>query len=61
MQPDNWELPAIEHGGAMGGEYLESIGKTDLAQLTADEWSIFISCVCLNYHSKRAELEPCPF
>lgn len=30
---------ATEDGGQKGGEYLDSIGKTDLATLTADEWA----------------------
>lgn len=43
----------------MGGEYLESIGKTDLTTLTSEEWEEFLFCVCLNYHSKRVEGEIC--
>lgn len=49
------EWNAILHGGAMGGEYLDSLGKTDLATLTLDEWKEFLSVVCLNYDVKKAE------
>jgi hypothetical protein len=58
---EDWEKPAILYGGQMGGEYLDSIRKTDLATLNETEWQTFLECVCHNYHLKRAELEPCPF
>ena len=43
------EQAAMEHGGRMGGEYLDSLGKTDLATFTVEEWSIFIECVVTGY------------
>lgn len=58
---EDWQEEAVRFGGAMGGEYLESIGKTDLAMLTAEEWETFIRCVVINAKTKWAELEPCPF
>lgn len=41
------ELNAIEHnalmaGGDRAGAYLDEIGKTDLAQLSEEEWTIFL-------------------
>ena len=51
------EKIAYLHGGKLGGEYLESIGKSDLAQLTPDEWLTFLECVCKNYHVKFLDLE----
>lgn len=39
------EKTAIEAGGAAGGAYLESIGKTDLATLTAAEWATFCAAL----------------
>jgi hypothetical protein len=56
-----FEIMALEYAGQMGGEYLDSIGKTDLATLTQDEWKIFIQCVCLNFTHKRIELDGIPF
>lgn len=35
------EEAAIAAGGAVAGEYLETIGKTDLATMTPLEWSEF--------------------
>jgi len=49
IDPTESELAAMAHGGRMGGEYLESIGKSDLARLSLDEWSNFIDCVVTGY------------
>jgi hypothetical protein len=35
------EKDAVRAGGEAAGGYLDSIGKTDLAQLTAAEWQAF--------------------
>ena len=59
MEP--WELEAVEYGGAMGAEYLESIGIFDLTKLSKEQWLTFCECVCKNYHTKRAELDSIPF
>lgn len=48
------EIDSILYGGRMGGEYLDEIGKTDLATLTKAEWQTFLECVCLNYAVKKA-------
>tara|TARA_R110002096_G_scaffold420434_1_gene625478 strand:- start:961 stop:1194 length:234 start_codon:yes stop_codon:yes gene_type:complete len=31
--------------GRAGGEYLESLGKSDLAALSKEEWLVFLQCV----------------
>lgn len=36
------EVLALREAGSAAGEYLDSLGKTDLAQLSADEWFIFL-------------------
>lgn len=43
------ELAAMEEGGVLGGEYLDSIGKSDLGKLTEDEWRTFLRCVVSGY------------
>lgn len=58
---EEWEIEAALMGGKMGGEYLESIGKTDLAALSAEEWRIFLECVCKEFAIQRNLLQPCPF
>lgn len=35
------EKKAAIKGGDLGGQYLDHIGKTDLADLSADEWAEF--------------------
>jgi hypothetical protein len=47
---------ARDHAGTVAGEYLESVGKTDLATLTPDEWAIFLQCVIGEYQIKMVEL-----
>jgi hypothetical protein len=50
------EKRAYLFGGQNGGEYLDSIRKTNLAELSEDEWLTFLECICKNYHSKYVEL-----
>lgn len=40
---------ARKHAAVKAGEHLDSIGKTDLATMTADEWAAFIAVVCNGY------------
>jgi hypothetical protein len=49
IDPTPNEQAAMMQGGAMGGEYLEAIGKTDLAQLSTHEWRTFIEMVVTGY------------
>ena len=49
IDPTPNEKAAFVHGGAMGGEYLDSIGKTDLETLNPDEWLTFIEAVVTGY------------
>lgn len=58
---EDYQIEAARYAGRMGGEFLEEIGKTDLATLSAEQWDAFVRCVCMNYATKEAELEPCPF
>lgn len=44
-----FEDEAIERVGPHAGKYLDSIGKTDLASMTLDEWNAFIKHVCKSY------------
>lgn len=47
------EIKAMEAASAPAGEYLDSIGKTDLATLTYGEWMTFIEVICSAYESNR--------
>ena len=52
---DAHEVNAIEYGGRMGGEYLESIGKFNLTELSKEEWQMFCQCICTNYAREMAK------
>lgn len=56
IDPTPNERAAIAHAGAMGGEYLESIGKTDLARLTEAEWLTFIEAAITGYCDRLRNL-----
>lgn len=49
IDPTPNERAAVIEGGKAGGEYLESIGKTDLVTLTQAEWDIFVEAVVTGY------------
>lgn len=51
------EKLAYLHGGKNGGEYLDSIKKYNLSELSVEEWLSFLECVCKNYHLKFIDLE----
>lgn len=36
---------AVLRGGEVGGQYLDDIGKTDLADLSKEEWATFLTKV----------------
>lgn len=41
----------FEHASDMAGEYLDSLGKSDLATLTREEWLELLHVVVKGYHS----------
>lgn len=56
IDPSPNETEAMTVGGQMGGEYLESIGKSDLAILTETEWDRFLDAVVTGYCDHLREL-----
>ena len=42
LTPTNYEQQALITAGEKGGAYLESIQKTDLAQMSQEEWRTFL-------------------
>lgn len=56
IDPTPNEQAAMQAGGAQGGEYLESIKKTDLAQLDAGEWQTFVEAIISGYCDHLREL-----
>lgn len=49
VDADAHEIAAIAAAGPLAGEYLESIGKTDLATLSEAEWLTFLEVVVTAY------------
>jgi hypothetical protein len=49
IDPTPNEKAAFEHGGQMGGEYLDDLGKTDLETLSREEWLTFVEAVVTGY------------
>lgn len=56
IDPTPNETEAMTVGGQEGGAYLESIGKSDLATLSATEWDQFIDVVVTGYCDHLREL-----
>jgi hypothetical protein len=56
IDPTPNEAEAMTVGGQQGGEYLESIGKSDLATLNETEWDRFIDAVVTGYCDHLREL-----
>ena len=49
IDPTPNEQAAFVRGGKIGGEYLDSIGKTDLETLQPEEWLTFIEVIVTGY------------
>ena len=56
IDPTPNEIAAMQAGGQLAGEYLESIGKSDLITLTTEEWSTLIEVVVTGYCDTLREL-----
>ena len=55
-EPSSQEIDALLAASPAGGNYLEGIGKTDLAVLTEDEWMQFLEVVVRAFQNRMAEL-----
>jgi hypothetical protein len=56
IDPTPNERAAIRHAGEMGGEYLDSLGRTDLARLSEAEWLAFVEAVVTGYCDRLRDL-----
>lgn len=54
-QLDDYERRALEDGGNAGGSYLDSLGKSDMADLAPEEWSRFLGLVLQGYAESMRE------
>ncbi|MDE8347762.1 MAG: DUF6511 domain-containing protein [Acidocella sp.] len=55
-EPNRFEVEGIMEGAAVGGEYLDAIGKSDLATLSEDEYLTFVERVIRAYEEKCMSL-----
>ena len=49
VDPNEHELAAMAAASDRAGEYIESLGVSDMAQWTGQQWSQFIEVVCGGY------------
>ena len=61
IDPSPDEKDAMKCGGKLGGEYLESIGQTDLKLLASDQWEAFLQAVIEGYTERLRDLREIPF
>lgn len=56
VDPTEHEIEAIQAASEPAGEYLESLGKTDLAALEEAEWFTLLEVIVTAYTDKLQEL-----
>lgn len=64
IDPNEHEEAALRHAGAIGGEYVESLGRADLAQWSEKEWATLVDVVVTAFqeHLREAYMhQPVPF
>lgn len=48
-EPNEYEISAMNQAGDVAGQYIDTIGRTDMATYTAEEWRGFVAAVCGAY------------
>lgn len=51
QEPNKFEVEGMYAASKKGGEFLESLGQTDLAQLDQDQWMSFIETIVRTYEN----------
>ncbi len=49
IDPNPIELAAMRQAGARAGDYIDSLGRTDMAGWSEPEWTAFIAAICGGY------------
>jgi len=50
------EIAAMMHASDRAGEFIESLGKTDMAAWSREQWGQFIEVICTGYVDKLVDL-----
>lgn len=51
------ETASLQEGGNAGGEYLESIGITDVVKLDRNQWLVFVECIVTGFQHSLIALK----
>jgi len=49
VDPNEHELAAMRRAGVAAGEFIDAVGRTDMARWTPAEWSSFVETICGAY------------
>jgi len=49
VDPNEHELAAMRRAGEAAGEFIDAVGRTDMARWTPAEWSSFVETICGAY------------
>ena len=56
QEPTKHEIDAMMASSKKGGEYLDNLGKTDLAVMTENEWMGLVDAICSAFSDRMMEL-----
>ncbi|MEG3640706.1 DUF6511 domain-containing protein [Magnetococcus sp. PR-3] len=57
IDPTPRELAAMNAAGPLAGEYIESLGKTDLARFSVGEFLMLIQVIVTAYLDAKAQMD----
>lgn len=49
VDPNEHEAAAMQDAAEIAGQYIEAIGRTDMAAWSVDEWRSFVEAICGAY------------
>ena len=49
VDPNDQETAAMRRAGTIAGEYIEAVGRSDMATWSEEDWKGFIEAICGAY------------
>lgn len=49
VDPNDQEMAAMRRAGQIAGEYIEAVGRSDMATWSPEDWRGFIEAICGAY------------